>query len=100
MGTTLQAPPFDSDIETALWSGELLRSEAGRAKLTKLHNLWIESGSDVLGSATYVSTFLRRASPPPDLIRPFADTNLLYRSSSPKEKRPTHCPISTRLSQP
>ena len=86
MGTTLQAPPFELGLDSALWrsasfihcslrarltpcaisryrnnppdrnSSELLTTDEGKAKLTELHTLWINSGAEILGSCTYQSS--------------------------------------------
>ncbi|GAA6000210.1 homocysteine S-methyltransferase family protein [Rhodotorula paludigena] len=56
MGTTLQAPPFELGLDSALWSSELLATEPGRAQLDKLHRTWVDAGADVVETCTYQST--------------------------------------------
>lgn len=56
MGTTLQAPPFELGLDSALWSSELLATEPGRAQLDKLHRTWVEAGADVVETCTYVAS--------------------------------------------
>ncbi|BGP14814.1 hypothetical protein JCM10213_001819 [Rhodosporidiobolus nylandii] len=56
MGTTLQAPPFELALDSALWSSELLATEEGRAQLKKLHSTFIEAGADVVETCTYQSS--------------------------------------------
>ncbi|GAA5904517.1 hypothetical protein JCM6882_008930 [Rhodosporidiobolus microsporus] len=56
MGTTLQAPPFELKLDSALWSSELLATEEGKAQLTKLHEAWIEAGADIVETCTYQSS--------------------------------------------
>ncbi|KAK4701416.1 hypothetical protein P7C70_g4815, partial [Phenoliferia sp. Uapishka_3] len=55
MGTTLQAPPFNLPLDSSLWSSELLATDTGRAQLRTLHQLWVNSGAEVVGSCTYQS---------------------------------------------
>ncbi|KAM0750631.1 Homocysteine S-methyltransferase [Meredithblackwellia eburnea MCA 4105] len=55
MGTTLQTPPFSLPLDSSLWSSELLATDQGRAQLSQLHELWIHSGADAIGSCTYQS---------------------------------------------
>lgn len=52
MGTTLQAPPFELALDSALWSSELLASERGRAQLDKLHRTWLDAGADIVETCT------------------------------------------------
>ncbi|GAA5986210.1 hypothetical protein JCM11641_002890 [Rhodosporidiobolus odoratus] len=56
MGTTLQAPPFELSLDSALWSSELLATEQGRAQLAKLHSTWVEAGAQVVETCTYQSS--------------------------------------------
>ncbi|GAA6027963.1 hypothetical protein JCM8097_001803 [Rhodosporidiobolus ruineniae] len=56
MGTTLQAPPFDLGLDSALWSSELLADEAGREQLKRLHQAWIDAGADIVETCTYQSS--------------------------------------------
>ncbi|GAA5852617.1 hypothetical protein JCM8547_002565 [Rhodosporidiobolus lusitaniae] len=56
MGTTLQAPPFELALDSALWSSELLANEEGRKTLTKLHETWVDAGADVIETCTYQSS--------------------------------------------
>ncbi|GAA5975526.1 hypothetical protein JCM10908_005189 [Rhodotorula pacifica] len=64
MGTTLQAPPFNLALDSALWSSELLASQEGRQQLVNLHKTWIEAGADIVQTCTYQST-LPLFLPPP-----------------------------------
>lgn len=54
MGTTLQAPPYDLPLGSTLWSSELLGSEEGQHRLRDLHQHWVDSGAEILGSCTCV----------------------------------------------
>ncbi|BGP23598.1 AdoMet-homocysteine methyltransferase [Rhodotorula toruloides] len=56
MGTTLQAPPFELGLDSALWSSELLASDDGRAQLERLHKTWLEAGADIVETCTYQSS--------------------------------------------
>ncbi|GAA5840798.1 hypothetical protein JCM9279_001224 [Rhodotorula babjevae] len=56
MGTTLQAPPFELPLDSALWSSELLADEAGRQQLDRLHRTWIDAGADIVETCTYQSS--------------------------------------------
>ncbi|GAA6055939.1 hypothetical protein JCM3770_005605 [Rhodotorula araucariae] len=56
MGTTLQAPPFELPLDSALWSSELLATADGRAHLDRLHRTWIDAGADVVETCTYQSS--------------------------------------------
>ncbi|GAA5835743.1 hypothetical protein JCM11251_007415 [Rhodosporidiobolus azoricus] len=64
MGTTLQAPPFELALDSALWSSELLGTDEGKAQLTKLHHAWIEAGADVVETCTYQSSLPLFLNPP------------------------------------
>lgn len=52
MGTTLQRGSDPENLDSAKWSGELLETSAGRQKLARLHEGWIEVGAEVLGSCS------------------------------------------------
>jgi len=56
MGTTLQAPPFELALDSALWSSELLGDEAGRKTLDRLHRTWIDAGADIVETCTCVQS--------------------------------------------
>ncbi|GAA5944294.1 hypothetical protein JCM3775_003315 [Rhodotorula graminis] len=56
MGTTLQAPPFELALDSALWSSELLADEAGCSQLDRLHRTWIDAGADIVETCTYQSS--------------------------------------------
>ncbi|BGO96966.1 hypothetical protein RTG_00289 [Rhodotorula toruloides ATCC 204091] len=56
MGTTLQAPPFELGLDSALWSSELLATEDGRAQLERLHKTWLGAGADIVETCTYQSS--------------------------------------------
>ncbi|SCV71093.1 BQ2448_2681 [Microbotryum intermedium] len=55
MGTTLQAPPFSQNIDSALWSSELLATSEGRETLVRLHATWVDAGAECIGSNSYQS---------------------------------------------
>lgn len=54
MGTTLQAPPFNLALDSALWSSELLATQHGRDQLAQLHDTWIQAGADLVQTCTSV----------------------------------------------
>ncbi|KAM0788177.1 hypothetical protein ACM66B_001338 [Microbotryomycetes sp. NB124-2] len=56
MGTTLQAPPFELELGSALWSSELLTTSEGQQKLVDLHSTWVRHGAQLLGTCTYQSS--------------------------------------------
>ncbi|BGP30915.1 AdoMet-homocysteine methyltransferase [Rhodotorula toruloides] len=56
MGTTLQAPPFELGLDSALWASELLATKDGRAQLERLHQTWLEAGADIVETCTYQSS--------------------------------------------
>lgn len=79
MGTTLQAPPFNLALDSALWSSELLATDAGRHQLANLHHTWIQAGADWVQTCTYQSTlplFLPAAdsAPSPETISTALET--------------------------
>ncbi|SGY48973.1 BQ5605_C001g00721 [Microbotryum silenes-dioicae] len=62
MGTTLQAPPFSQNIDSALWSSELLATSEGRETLARLHATWVEAGAECIGYQSFLPLFLPRTS--------------------------------------
>ncbi|GAA5946695.1 hypothetical protein JCM3765_000351 [Sporobolomyces pararoseus] len=56
MGTTLQSYPVAQQLDSNLWSSELLKTKEGRETLEDLHSKWIEAGADVVQTCTYQSS--------------------------------------------
>ncbi|GAA5898776.1 uncharacterized protein JCM6883_003422 [Sporobolomyces salmoneus] len=56
MGTTLQSYPVAQQLDSNLWSSELLKTREGRETLRDLHSKWIEAGADIVQTCTYQSS--------------------------------------------